>query len=131
MSVIRKAVDAEKNLTTFTIAGKTGGDEILAALMEYYASQPTRLMLWDFSQADVSAVVPGDLEGLLKNAFKFKEVRRGGRTAVVASQDIAYGMGRILDSLVEISGYPVEYHVFRKVDDAMQWLMQGDQQAQP
>ena len=64
------------------------------------------------------------LEEILHKITTFKDLRPKGRTALVADKDYAFGIGRMYDSLVEISGFPVEHRVFRDFKDAMKWLMQ-------
>lgn len=47
----------------------------------------------------------------------------GSRTAVLVSDDAAYGMTRMFQVLVEDTGQPFE--VFRDVDEALAWIRSG------
>ena len=54
------------------------------------------------------------------------EERKGGKSAVVASSDLQYGVSRILGTLYEIEGYPTRLGIFRTMEEAMEWLDQDD-----
>jgi len=55
------------------------------------------------------------------------EERKGGKSAVVASSDLQYGLSRILGALYEIKDFPTQLKIFRIMDEAFEWLDQDKQ----
>jgi hypothetical protein len=54
------------------------------------------------------------------------EERKGGKTAVVASSDLQYGLSRILGTLYEIKDFSTQLQTFRQMDEALRWLDQDE-----
>jgi hypothetical protein len=52
----------------------------------------------------------------------------GARRAVVVTNDVVFGMARMYQILTDES--PDELRIFRKVDDALQWLWIADAKAE-
>jgi hypothetical protein len=55
-------------------------------------------------------------------AKKYAHLRKGGRSALVLSKDVGYGIGRMYGALSEIENIPYEIRSFRDIKDAREWL---------
>ncbi|HUL29981.1 MAG TPA: hypothetical protein VLZ03_05950 [Thermodesulfobacteriota bacterium] len=118
--------DQERNLTVHVVTGPVSEQEMYGTLEEFYKREPTALLLWDLSKADLSWVTPNMLQRFVRKAVKLGARRRGGRTAVVAPEDLQYGLGRMTEAFVESESAPFSFHVFRSRQDALSWLMADD-----
>jgi hypothetical protein len=118
--------DADRNLTTHVVIGSVSEKEMHGVLEDFYDRQPTALVLWDMSQAELAHVTAEMLAKFVCRAAELGVRRRGGRTAVVAPDDLQYGLGRMSETLAEIESAPFSFRVFRSRQDAMQWLASDD-----
>jgi hypothetical protein len=126
MSNINIRVEPDKNLSTYIFAGKVTGEQIIHAQEEFYSKAPMFFLLADFTQADLSVLTTDDLRTILSGAEKNGHVRKGGKTAVVVSGDLAFGMARMYEIMAEIQDLPFSVRSFRGQDEALTWLLQFD-----
>ena len=99
-------------------------DTVIAKLGDVYERlDPTKPLLLLWTTGDGAGLLDSpDLRRLIEFVAENRpEV--GGRTAIVASDDATYGLGRV----AQIYAEPVVPHlcVFRNGDDAMKWLKEG------
>jgi hypothetical protein len=90
---------------------------LLSALYRGAEAAASLRMLWDLS----GARVPSSFD--VRSLTSFIDRNRPkipGRTAVVAAQDVAYGVSRVAQ--VHLEDVPVDLQVFRKREDAVEWL---------
>jgi hypothetical protein len=123
---IETARDADRNLTTHVVIGFVSEKEMHEVLEGFYDGQPTALVLWDMSKAQLAHVTAEMLQKFVRRAAKLGVHRRGGRTAVIAPEDLQYGLGRMSETFAEIESTPYRFSVFRSRQDAMQWLASDD-----
>ncbi len=64
----------------------------------------------------------GDLERIADYAMLHSEKRAGGKSAIIVSRDLEYGLSRVLDTLSDIRKVTVQLEIFRSVEEANQWL---------
>jgi hypothetical protein len=115
--------DGSKNLTILTPSGEITFAEAMKALESFYQN-PTRNLLLDFSGRDkIPLVLTGEeMAKLFKHLTTKKENRPGGKTAVVAPDDLRFGMSRMAEAFAEIEKLPWEMKAFRSMDEAIDWL---------
>jgi hypothetical protein len=116
--------DPDSNITTATGIGRVTASDLWAALDKFYDDSPTLLALCDLSQADLSSLSGQELKQIVEFTKSRAAVRRGGRTAIVAPEDLQYGMARVYQSLAEIHRHPVAIRAFRAGEEALQWLQE-------
>jgi hypothetical protein len=97
-------------------------DDIVAALERAYshpqfASGMNVLCALCDARTDLT---PGDIRRVVDFVSRHREARCGGKSAVVASRDVDYGMARIAQVHLEPLG--VELGVFRDLQEAEEWL---------
>jgi len=123
MANIKSTIDPSKDLTVHTIAGKITADEIVDHLEKYYSSEkPTKNMMWDFTKAKGEKIPSDGIMKIAKTRKKFDDSRKGGRTALVFSRDVGYGLGRMYETHATYEGSSINYSIFYNIDDALKWL---------
>lgn len=116
-------ITKDEYLTVHNVKGLVSEEEMHDALEMFYKEDPTPLLLWDMSQSDVSNVTPDILQNFARKSAKLGASRQGGRTAVIAPEDLQYGLARISEAFLEIESSPHSFSVFRTREKALQWLM--------
>jgi hypothetical protein len=81
--------------------------------------------MWVFLDAEVSAITSSDLRKILYYTKEYAHSRQGGKSALVVSKDLGYGLARIFEAFVEMEKFPFELKTFRALDDARAWLNAG------
>jgi hypothetical protein len=127
---ITSEVDKTKNLTIYTLTGELTLDEIQNAIKSFWEAHALTLNgLWDARHAKLTNFKSSYMDSITaligQYTHRFEE-RKGGKTAVVASSDLQYGLSRILGTLYEIENFPTQLKIFRIIDEAMEWLDQDD-----
>lgn len=125
MSQIKVYADPDNDVTTIALSGVVTIDRIISALVAFYNDAPTRLLLWDLSQADLVNLNSDGLKKILSTAKAHAHLRKEGKSAVLTSGDYAFGMGRMYAIFAELYEHPVEHMAFKTHEDAMKWLL-GD-----
>lgn len=67
-----------------------------------------------------------ELKDIVRFTKQHEALRRSGKTALVVSTDLAFGLGRMYDALAEIENLSHSVKVFRSMDEAIKWL-KGDE----
>ena len=124
MSSIEKKYDEDTDLTSFTVSGTVAVEEILGAI-QTFAHEPSRLVMWDFLAADLSALFTRQVQGVAMEAGSQPVERSSGKTALVASSDLTYGLARMYESLSSDRPSAAEHRVFRTRDEALKWLLES------
>ena len=115
-------IDRDRDLTVRAIVGDVSVQQLLDALAEYFAGQPTLNVLLDFSEAELRMLKAREVRLLAQVTRQYAECRAGGKTALVFSSAIGYGLGRMFEQLRHATGAPVAYKTFREREKAMEWL---------
>jgi hypothetical protein len=127
---ITSEVDKTKNLTIYTLTGELTLDNIRYAIKSFWETQELTLnSLWDARGTKLTSLKSSDMESLAVYIGQFRyrfEERIGGKSAVVASSDLQYGLSRILSTLYEIEDFPTQLKIFRTMDEAIKWLDQDE-----
>ena len=122
MGNIKVHQDNERELTVFTVEGVVRADDVATAVETFYRNSVTLNVLWDLSGADVSRIEGSDIEKIVHMSVPHGETRVGGKTAVVATEDLTFGLSRVYEMLKEIEQLPFQTSVFRSLDEANAWL---------
>jgi hypothetical protein len=127
---ITSKVEKTKNLTIYTLTGELTLDEILGALKSFLEAHTLTLnLLWDARSAKLSQIKSSELIDITGLAGQYKhryEERKGGKSAIVASSNLQYGLSRILGTFYEMEGFPTQLKIFRIMDEALEWLDQDE-----
>jgi hypothetical protein len=118
--------DEDQDLTTHDVTGLVSEEEMYDAIESFYKCDPTALLLWDMSQADVSYITTDALQRFVRKSTQIGVRRHGGRTAVVASGNLQYGLARMSEVFAEMESAPYGFRAFRSRQEALEWLKSGD-----
>ncbi len=121
--VIETQLDRERDITIFTVQGDFTAQQASEVIAVFYDGEPTTHVLWDFSDAtfgNISAGVPQQIAGVAQQHTDMS--RPGGKTALVFTTDIGFGLGRMFGTFRELQGAATQYRTFRSRDDAERWL---------
>ena len=118
--------DDDQNLTIHDVTGPVTEEEMHDVLENFYKREPTALLLWDMSQADVSHITTDILQKFVKKSAELGASRQGDRIAVIASEDLQYGLARMSEAIVNIVSAPYIFAIFRTRQEALTWLKQSD-----
>ena len=120
---IKTEVDESRNLTIHTLRGKIPANDLRNILETFFKNQPTKNVLWDLREAEPEGeVLSQDLEVLANLAKKNEGLREKGKTALVASSDLVFGLAKMYQAFVNIEGVKHRVEVFRSMDVAINFI---------
>ena len=122
MGSITATQEREKDLTVVKATGALSAKDFQNWMVAYYAGQVTGLILWDLTEADLSAVTDAEVEAIAGQTQQISAQRRGGKTAFVFDRSLEHGLGRMLAAYVRIENLPFDVLAFQNLKDAREWL---------
>jgi hypothetical protein len=118
-------MDAAPELITFVAAGEITTSELLRAYRLLLDGPPTK-SLWDLSSATTARIPAEDVRDLADDVRRITRGRRPpGRSAVVCSRGVDYGLARMFSMLLDDTEQPLKLAVFHELRDARAWLSAG------
>jgi hypothetical protein len=125
---VESGTDESKRLTVFTGKGEVTYEEVKAAIEHFYEGNPTEKVLWDLRNASVDGISPMHVEQLATLLKHHIGAEKGVKTAIVSPLDMAFGLARMLVSMLEVKKRDgsVYMNVFRTIDEAYDWLLDGE-----
>lgn len=126
MANIKKEINRELDLTTYSVIGDFKVTTILESLDQFYMSYYTLNLAWDFSEANTSHITRDDINSIIKHAKTHAHLRKNGKTAFIVSDDLSFGLGRMYDIVAEISDHKIFHNVFRNIEEAIEWLQDNE-----
>ena len=122
MANITRSISPGNRLTVFTVRGKANADEVIDEIVDFLNGAATPLVLWDFTAGSLAGIPSEGLQRIVEKGKQFAEIRLGGRTGIVCSKEVDYGLARMFQSFAELARVPFEISVFRRMEDARAWL---------
>jgi hypothetical protein len=124
---IESSTDVSKSLTIYTGKGELTYEEVKGAIEAFYESCRTECVLWDLQAASTERISPSQVKQIASLLKQYSEYRRGVRTAIVSSQDMTFGLARMLVTMLEVKEQNTSLfmHVFRTIEEAYHWLLDG------
>jgi hypothetical protein len=123
MGNIERRTDENAQLTIYTAKGNISGEEVRAAIGDFYEHGPiTRNVLWDVSQAILNDLSAEDVRQIAHVPRQSLELRKDGKTAIVAPSDLAFGLSRMYQISSQPESLPFEVKIFRDSEAAHNWL---------
>lgn len=120
MCEIKKVVSGD--LTLITIFGDIDFQTLMEVMQEFYTENPTKNAIWDLSSASAEQIGSTEIEYIANFVSGYAQTRIGGRTALVAQEDLEFGVCRMIDTIAEIRGIPFEVASFRNLSAAIKWI---------
>ena len=115
------------DLTRFVAQGEITFVEHIAAIRSFYEEMPTRNVVWDVRLMEGTRLTAEELRALVTLAKSYTAKRPRGKTALVASFDIDYGLARMIQAFAISESLPWEIEVFRSLPDALGWFDESAQ----
>ncbi len=122
MGEIDTQIDPEGDLTIHTASGEISADEILDRIRSYYAGEVTSLVMWDLSDADLRSLTASDVQQFVDLTNSLTAPRAGGKTALVVSTTLAFGMARMYELSKDAAADQIDRKTFRDRKTALEWL---------
>jgi len=119
-------IDKALDLTTIRFSGKIVASDIIDALQTFYQTEITSKVLWHFLEGDFSDLPSSDLAVIIDAAKSLSDMRPGGKSAIVGSSDLLYGLARMYASLAKVKNHPISNRAFRSEEEALVWLNHRD-----
>jgi hypothetical protein len=116
----RKSISDE--LTEHIVTDVVTDNEIFACETDFYRNGPTKLQLWDMSDANLSQITTEGMRRFIIRTARLGQQRQGGRTAVIVQSKLQYGLGRMAEVLGEFASLPFDFSLFHERTDAIAWL---------
>ena len=126
MAKIDKEITGDKKITVLRVTGEIAVDQIIDELTRFYAEEYTTNLIWDFSGAEGKVLSSNDMHKIIDHAKGFAHLRNNGKTAIVISSSLGYGLGRMYDTLAQVADHPIKHHVFKSYDEAVEWIGRTD-----
>ena len=126
MGNIQKKIDKNADLVVYTVSGKVSAVDIKEIIELFYQGNVFKYVLWDITEGDLSSLTADDVQNLASTPREHSEKRIGGKTALVAAKDAAFGLARMFEILTEHKNFSFETHVFRSMDEATKWLFENN-----
>jgi hypothetical protein len=123
MGKIEKRFEPEKSLTVFTVLGAVSADEFSQAIEEFYEKGPvTNKVLFDLTDSFLDQLRSEEILNISRTPKYIPEQRVGGKTAIVAPSDLAFGLARMYEFSSDPADIPFVIKVFRTMEEARKWL---------
>lgn len=116
------SVYRDQDLTVHRATGPVTVTALRAYLRAWEGGAPTRLVLWDLTEGTLASIREQDILKLFGRMWSQAEKRRMGRTALVVSRTVDFGVGRMMEMVAENLELPFEFRVFWEFDPAENWL---------
>jgi predicted metal-dependent TIM-barrel fold hydrolase len=116
----------EGNLLIATVTGVLTAEEVMAVIKEYYPNRIVKNVIWDLTHCSLISIPKTDLQIIAKVSKESvaRGARAGGKTAFVVNSTVDYGLMRMYSSIAEATYVPVEYSMYRTIEEARIWLEQ-------
>jgi len=124
--MIETTVDTKHNLTIHRGSGNITSQDLLSSINSFYDNSPTLYTLWDFSKGSMSSISNESIRQIFSLVQNRGTNRQNGKTAIVATKDLEYGMSRMFQIMSTDNGFPFTIKVFRSYDEAMKWILRKE-----
>ncbi len=124
MASFSLVINRERQLTRVQVHGRVTADELIGAIRSYYDGEPTDHVLWDVRDADLTLLHAADVKSIEMETLQYADKRGTGRTAIVARDDLGFGLGRMFDTYQELDASPRSHRTFKTIEEAYKWLFQ-------
>ena len=110
------------DFTVVTVTGNVDAEQVSSQIESFLQDRPTRLVMWDIRNGSLADLSADDLRDIVKRGAPHAERRRDGRTAILCSKPVDFGLARMFQTLANIYHIPFEIEVFRDRAAALNWL---------
>jgi len=124
---IELKIDQERNLAVYTLAGDVTVEDVKEVVRCFGESlKLTKNLLWDTRPATfLKPLEREDVEQLVAMMESYRENFIEGeecKWAVIAETDLGFGIKRMLNSMLQMEGFPISLEPFRTFEEAIKYL---------
>ena len=120
MAEISINIDRNDELTVIVIKGSLDKEDLPKTLADYFSNEPTLNNIYDSTNGDWSNNPTEYYMDMIRTGKVY--ARKGARTAMVFSNSVDFGIGRMIESHCELEGYENELACFHTLEEAKYWL---------
>jgi hypothetical protein len=122
MAEIRKEIEKQYDVTIMAASGKITAGQIIDVLIDYYEGEFTSNLIWDYTDADLTDIANADLQRISSASRRYTHLRKKGKTAIVVTEPLGFGLGRMYEIINEMEENPVRYNIFKTRQEALEWM---------
>jgi hypothetical protein len=119
---IKTDIDIGNQLTIHMVIGNVSYEGVMTNLKRFWESRQTINVLWDFRKGGMAHVSTKEAEAIINYIKHYSEKRPEGKTAIVVSSALDYGMSSVGQTLIEIERISFQIEIFRSYKEAIYWL---------
>ena len=119
---INTKIKTDYNLTIFKANGKITFEEITSTIVKYMGGTVTKYIIWDFMDCTIPFLSTDKIHELIEFLKKYTLQRGEGLTALVFSRDVHFGLGRMVETYLQIEKYSIPIKCFRDIESAYDWF---------
>ena len=124
--MIETIIYPKRKYTVQECSGDITTKELFDTAQSFFGDLYTPNVIWDFSKASL-ADIPSDFVRQSSEMVKRLGVaRRNGKSAVIASSDLEFGLARMFQIMTDNGEIPFKIKVFRYFGEATQWLFEEE-----
>lgn len=116
------SIETKDNCTIFRVSGTVTASDILAHAVQYLTGEQTPTSMWDFSRTDILKMTTLEIKGIADSLKHVSPQAGGGKVALVGSDTINIGLGKVFAAFAQMARLPFKYKAFRHTAEAEQWL---------
>ena len=124
---IELKIDQERNLAVYTLNGDVTVKDVKEVVRCFGESlELAKNLLWDTRPATfLKPLEREDVDQLVTMMERYRESfieGDEGKWAVIAETDLGFGIMRMLNSMLQMEGFPISFEPFRTIEDAIKYL---------
>ena len=123
MPVELKRVEKD-DLTILKLTGKILVQEVKEAILSFYHKNPTRFVLWDTRDGDISHLSEHNIRHLVQTATRLLPTKENGRTAIIATEELSINISSMAEVFSGVFRQDNPIKVFFGQEEAYQWLFE-------
>lgn len=118
--MIEFELNEAKGISIFDVEGFVTWQEIKDAVAYHFAQHPTRDVIWDFRDAEVSRLGGENIVEIVQDLNRLSVVRKNPRTVIVMGGDI--WIAELYREISKNVNSPTTYQIVDTRDEALKWL---------
>jgi hypothetical protein len=122
MGSIETTKEVSSELTVNIVKGQIMYGDLVKWIANYYSGTVTKFILWNFTEADLSDITVEEFKNIAEVVKRKSDLRIDGKSALVFSKDLEFGLGRMFEVFSESEDIEFEFKSFRSITEAKKWL---------
>ncbi|GEM_PF-1021362 len=118
----------EGDVLIVSVTGALTAEETIAVIERYYPTGIIKDVIWDLTNGSLLLIDKGGFRRIAEAAKRSvaNGSRQNGKTVYIGCADVEFGLLRMYTAIAEMTGVPISYTVYKTIDQAREWLRNGD-----